>query len=147
MSYLLTIKAIELINSNLKLDIPANSKEFNILIYVFEHYNEIIKLDLSLDFYLLLKFYGHCDYFMLIDFIKYISRKIFNHTVNFNSNINPFIINNYPLFSDIIKPNLLNNLNELFDTYKSLLNGCLDGLILDYMVIYNKYIKNDLAKQ
>jgi hypothetical protein len=137
MSYLLNDKTIKVINDNLKLKLNNDCKDFNVLIYVFENYDEIINYDLTLSFYMLLKFYGHNDLFMVIDFIKYINRKIINKKII--NNINPFINNNYSLFSDVIPNNLETKIEDIRNNYLSIFNGN-DFKSYDYSFVYNNLL-------
>ena len=137
MSYLLNDKTIKVINDNLKLKLNNDCKDFNVLIYVFENYDEIINYDLTLSFYMLLKFYGHNDLFMVIDFIKYINRKIINKKII--NNINPFINNNYSLFSDVIPNNLETKIEDIRNNYLSIFNGN-DFKCCDYSFVYNNLL-------
>ena len=137
MSYLLNDKTIKVINDNLKLKLNNDCKDFNVLIYVFENYDEIINYDLTLSFYMLLKFYGHNDLFMVIDFIKYINRKIINKKMI--NNINPFINNNYSLFSDVIPNNLETKIEDIRNNYLSIFNGN-DFKSYDYSFVYNNLL-------
>lgn len=135
MSYLLNDKVIKVINDNLHLKLNDDCKDFNVLIYVFENYNDIINYDLTLSFYMLLKFYGHNDLFMVIDFIKYINRKIISKKII--NNINPFINGNYSLFSDIIPNSIETKIEDIRNNYLSIFNGN-DFKSYDYSLIYNQ---------
>jgi hypothetical protein len=138
MGYLLTPKAIEIINRNLNLKLEETNKDFNILIYIFEHYDEYEILKLNLDFYMLLKFYGHVEYFMILDFIKYLSRKIINSSqIVPVININPFINSKFELFSDILENDILNTLPSVFESYYNIItNRKVDFTVKDYKKIY-----------
>ena len=142
MSYLLTDKMIELINKSLNLKLEPYEKNFNILIYVFERYEDINFDSISFEFYLLLKFIGHVDYFQVIDFVKYLTRKMINQQTLI-SYINPFINKNYNLLESIIPNNLEDNLNNIKILYIEVINDRCEGLKDDFMYIWFKYYKNN----
>jgi hypothetical protein len=141
MSYLLTDNMIELINKSLNIKLDIKERNFNLLIYVFENYDSINFDLISFEFYLLLKFIGHVDYFQVVDFIKYLTRKMINQ--NYVNLINPFINTNYNLLQSIIPNNLEDKLKDIKEMYISIINDRAEGIKDDYMYIWNKYYKNN----
>ena len=140
MSYYLTPRAINKINETLGLKLKFEDRNFNILIYIYEHADEYKACD-DYEFIEIVKFLTEYDFKMLWDARIYIIEKQKEDDYRIGDSVLCEVI---PEIADIVEKN-----NKMDDRYLRLLIKRLKDIqtpnykfiLKRYEKIYNKYFK------